>query len=153
MGTQKTTLSLSYEDGLSSRSIPLVLKGEGVSPAVLSFSEPGTFDFGSVTTGTVVEHTFTLTNVGGTAATQMRSHPLGSPFAFKDGAYPGTGGTCGTGLQQGGSCTLVVTFAPTSQGPSHSVLSVDFNDGTFGLRSSSRNITGAGASPLQGFTW
>lgn len=145
VGTQKTTLSLSYEDGLSIRSIPLVLQGEGVSPAVLFFSEQGTFDFGSVAIGTVVEHTFTLTNEGGTAATQLRPQPFGAPFGFKGGAYPGTGGTCGTELQRGGSCTLVVTFAPTWQGPSHSVLAVDFNDGTSGMRSAGRNITGTGA--------
>ncbi|MCY1083460.1 choice-of-anchor D domain-containing protein [Archangium lansingense] len=153
-GTHKTTVSLSYEDGLSSRSIPLVLQGEGLLPASIVFAEGRSFDFGAAAVGTGVDHTFTLTNQGGVAATQMSGRNPGGPFTFKGGAYPGTGGTCGTELARGASCTVVVTFAPTSEGPSHYVVGVDFADGRGGpTMSSSVNITGTGVSALQGFRW
>ncbi|WP_257451454.1 choice-of-anchor D domain-containing protein [Archangium lipolyticum] len=147
VGEARTTLSISYEDGVSFRSLPLVLSGSAVSSAYLRFSDADPFDFGAVTVGTVVEHTFTVTNVGGTAATQLRSDFRAEPFSFKGGAYPGTGGTCDTSLQSGASCTLVVTFAPTTLGPRHFALSLNFLNGTGGTRSAGLNLSGTGVDP------
>jgi hypothetical protein len=48
-----------------------------------------------------------------------------------EGGYPGTGGTCGAGVDPGKSCTVVLTIAPTApaSGNQESVpLSVYFSD-------------------------
>lgn len=46
--------------------------------------------------------------------------PLGAPFRFKGGAAPGIGGTCGplgALWKDNTSCTLVLSFSPTSETP------------------------------------
>ena len=85
------------------------LTGTGVSALV--FSDPSPFDFGNVPVGGSANHTFTVTNMGSTNATQMSAGPLGGHFSYNGGGqYPGVGGTCGTSLTPGASCTIVVTF-------------------------------------------
>ncbi|WNG49952.1 choice-of-anchor D domain-containing protein [Archangium minus] len=149
-GSARTTLSISYEDGISFRSLPLALVGSVVSPASLSvtdsLSNTDPFDFGDVAVGAVAEHTFTVRNTGETAATSITptSHHLSLPFDFKGGAYPGTGGTCGTTLESGASCTLIVTFAPLREGLSYGVLSLSYDNGSgFGSPPAGRNLFGS----------
>lgn len=154
LGAAKTTLSISYEDGVSFRSIPLALAGAVVSPAFLSItdslSNADPFDFGDVAVGAVAEHTFTVRNTGDTAATSMTPRPMGSPFDFKGGAYPGTGGTCGTTLESGASCTLIVTFAPLQEGLSYGGLSLTYDNGSgigSGWMPVGRNLFGSSGHP------
>ncbi|QRK08943.1 choice-of-anchor D domain-containing protein [Archangium violaceum] len=154
-GVAKTTLSISYEDGVAFRSIPLALVGSVVSPAFLSItdslSDANPFDFGDVAVGAVAEHTFTVRNTGDTAASNMTPRPIGSPFDFKGGAYPGTGGTCGTTLESGASCTLIVTFAPLQEGLSHGVVTLTYDSGSGyvggGWMSVDRNLFGSSGHP------
>ena len=61
--------------------------------------------------------TLTITNTGPTDATAIAystdpTKMMDAPFSFKDGTYPGTGGTCATELAAGESCDLVLTFDP-----------------------------------------
>ncbi|MEZ4751826.1 MAG: choice-of-anchor D domain-containing protein [Bdellovibrionota bacterium] len=86
--------------------------------AVLTISEDPSFDFGTIAVGNTSDKTFTVSNTGNNPATQMKEAvgaALVSPFGFKGGSYPGTGGSCGTSLNQGNNCTIVVSFAPTSE--------------------------------------
>ena len=70
---------------------------------------------------------------------------LGGPFAWKGGAFPGTGGTCNTGtLAAGGNCTLVVTFAPTAVTTYSSSVGVQYTDSTATPFTNSRAIQGTG---------
>ncbi|WP_158502054.1 choice-of-anchor D domain-containing protein [Vitiosangium sp. GDMCC 1.1324] len=149
-GLAKTTLSLSYEDGVSFRSMPLVLSGSGRPPAKLSISGPEPFDFGAVAIGTVAEHTFTVTNTGGEDAININGRSgLDEPYAFKGGSFPGTGGTCATRLGVGASCTMVVTFAPARADSFGAYITLLYMDAAGGMVSAYRELTGTGVSPLE----
>lgn len=79
------------------------VQGTGQLPA-LSLT-PATYDFGVVPIGDSVQQSFTLTNSGNLSAT----------LAFSPVAAPVTrSGTCAATLAPGASCTVVLTYAPTS---------------------------------------
>jgi hypothetical protein len=69
---------------------------------------------------------------------------LGTQFAYKGGNYPGTGGTCGSYLADGDSCTVVVTFTPTSLGAKSDTLEIDYNNGN-STQSASISLNGTGS--------
>ncbi len=76
-------------------------------PAVVGAS-PTSWNYGQVTVNQSVVKRFTLTNTGGSAATQpsLAASPLG--VFFIDGT------TCGGSIPSGGSCTVDVRFTPPS---------------------------------------
>jgi hypothetical protein len=74
-------------------------------------------------------------------ATSVTEISLAAPFAFKGGSYPGTGGTCTTTIS--GTCTIVVTFTPTSGGVKNDFVTLQYNNGT-SVVSVSRAITATG---------
>lgn len=80
--------------------------------AILSISEGLSFDYGHVAVGEVVEHTFTVTNVGKERASGMRSNFHITAFQYWGGTYPGVGGTCDDRLEPDESCTVVIAFTP-----------------------------------------
>ncbi len=96
----------------------------------LTISDGPTYDYGAQPAGGHGDHTFTITNTGTGIAYQLGTIPAlaGSAFSFKDGAFPGTGGSCGTQLSPGQSCTAVVTFAPTAAGTYSDSVVVTFSD-------------------------
>ncbi|HLL81152.1 MAG TPA: choice-of-anchor D domain-containing protein, partial [Longimicrobium sp.] len=97
------------------------------------------YDFGDA--GMAVDHTFTVTNRGATAATTVvPAAGLANGFNHKGGAYPGTGGTCGTTLAAGASCTVVVTFTPAGTGDRYATLALSYHDGAAG-RFASQELT------------
>lgn len=57
------------------------------------------------------------------------------PYEFKDGSYPGTGGSCGTSISS--NCTIVVTFNPTEVGTHNDTIVISYDSTTV-----SKNITG-----------
>ena len=91
-------------------SISLAGSGTIASGAVLAISDGPQFSYGDVGYGFMLDHTFTVTNTGHAAATMLTPGMLPMQFLFRGGAYPGTGGTCGTTLAAGASCTIVVTY-------------------------------------------
>lgn len=115
--------------------------------ATLAISNGPTYDFGTVTSGVVKDQTLTVTNSGTRAATAVAGTALTAPFSFKGGAYPGTGGTCGTNLAPASTCTLVVRFSPSAAAVSQGTLRLSYID-----NSTSRTVslalrgTGVGAS-------
>jgi hypothetical protein len=150
-GGAARALTIAYNDGVAARSVAEALTGTGVAPALLAFAPP-TFDFGTHATGSATDHTFTVTNTGGFAASAMSAGAPGAAFPFKGGAYPGTGGTCPAALAVGLSCTVVVTFTPTSAGAVSGTLALSYFDGA-GNRSAGVSLTGTGAAPaLLAFT-
>lgn len=76
--------------------------------AILSLS--GTADFGTRTFSSTANSTFTLRNSGDAPATAITPIGIGSSFEYEGGIFPGTGGTCASELDIGGSCTLVLRF-------------------------------------------
>ena len=96
----------------------------------------GTYVSATIPHGTGENITFTLTNSGGTTATSIAAASgggLAAPFSFNGGAYPGIGGTCGTSLSAGSSCTLVLTFAPPAVASFTSSLTLAYSSGSNGL--------------------
>src|SRR5687767_4887487 len=79
--------------------------------ALLTISDPLTYDFGTVVVGNTASKTFTVTNSGGSNATSVAGAALAAPFSYTGGTYPGTGGTCGNSIpRNGGTCTVSVTY-------------------------------------------
>src|SRR5437868_5741285 len=62
---------------------------------------------------------------------------LAAPFTFKGGTYPGTGGTCIATLAAAGTCTVVVTYSPTTTGAHTDTIDITYNDGNCGGGTSS----------------
>lgn len=99
------------------------------APAMLT-SSPSFYDFGSISTGTPTDFTFTITNSGGQTASSISASIPGPQFTFKDSFYPGTGGTCTASLSPAGTCTIVVTFAPPSATSYNDNLNINFHNGS-----------------------
>lgn len=147
-GDHGDTLLLGYSDGAATRQTTRALLGKATGPALLTLSDGPTLKFGSRATGSVNEATLTVTNGGASNATALSAAALGAPFAFKGGAYPGTGGTCAAALAPGAGCLVVVTFAPSSVGAFGATLTLDYHDGA-AVRSAQRDLSGAGLPPAR----
>jgi alpha-tubulin suppressor-like RCC1 family protein len=137
------TLSLAYNDGANAQNATRALTGTGQSIATLSLNAGAPYAYGSKNVGTSNDATLTIANSGGYSASAIALSGLAAPMSFKDGSYPGTGGTCGATLAGGASCTIVVTYAPTSSGAVSKTLVVGYNNGNT-TTSTSQSITGTG---------
>lgn len=84
----------------------------GIGTPKLSFSTSPSDLFGTVYVGATSEATLTINNYGSAQATNISGTTLSSPYSFKGGSFPGTGGSCESSLNPGLSCTIVVSFAP-----------------------------------------
>lgn len=107
-------------------------------PAELQIDPSSAQDFGTVPASTAsTPRTFTIRNVGevATTATPVAS-TAGSDFSV-------AAGTCTTVLAGGASCTVQVTFQPTTAGAKTSTLSVVAG----ALGPLTVNLTGTGGSP------
>ncbi|MCB0367758.1 MAG: choice-of-anchor D domain-containing protein, partial [Bdellovibrionales bacterium] len=145
-GVHNDTIVVDYNDGAATQAANRDVTGTGVIAAYLDISDAATYDFGTKATGSSSDHTFTVTNSGGTAATGMSGAALTAPFSYKGGTYPGTGGDCSASLNTAGTCSIVVTYAPTANGIHTDTLTINYNDG-IGAQASNRDIQGAGADP------
>ena len=118
-----------------------------ICKASICISEADPYDYGTRALTSVNDHTFTVTNNGGVAASSIADGlGLAAPFNWKDGSFPGTGGDCSTGLAASASCTIVVSYSPTVAGPSSDTIIIDYNNG-LSVVQSTRDIQGAGANP------
>jgi hypothetical protein len=146
-GAVTAKLQLGYDDGAAGQTASVGVAGTGTPPAVLSISDGPTYDFGTRAIGSKTSHTFTVTLVGSVDATALTPGGLAAGFAFTGGAYPGTGGTCMDTLTVAApTCTVAVTFSPSSAGPFAAALSIGYNDGVTS-QAASRPVAGTGASP------
>lgn len=152
----KTFYFLSNEPGESTIAVdatPLLAGTDSVTVIILpqtdvSISNAPQYDFGPLFTGVMSQKTFTVTNSGPSSVTGLAqgTPALSAPFSFLGGSYPGTGGTCGNTLSGGGgTCTLVVSFAPTAEGVFSQTLFLSFSDGVSTL-TTSRPLMGTGVS-------
>jgi len=79
--------------------------------------------------GATSEFSVQLTNPGPGTVTQIQPSPgfeLHEPFYFKGGQFPGDGGTCGSNLGSGETCTMVLTYQPQTSGPHRESLSLHY---------------------------
>lgn len=124
--THNQTYTLTYFDGFDTKTITTNLTGKGIDPAFLTI--PAT-DFGSASVNSVTHKTITITNSTTVTATSISAQTLPSGFTFKNGSYPGQGGTCSTSLGAGGSCTIVITFNPLIVGNFSGTLALNYYNG------------------------
>lgn len=132
------SIDLIYFNGTGTVGASRALTGSGTavsgggSLAVLQFvSGGGTYSFGTIAQSTVAEGTMSIVNVsGGSTAFSMAGVNPSSPFAFKGGAYPGTGGSCSTFLASGGTCSVVMTFSPSTTGFTSGTMGVSYFNGS-----------------------
>ena len=146
VGASTDTIDISYNNGLGVVNSTRDVQGSALPPAVLAISDGPTYDFGNIAVGASATHSFTVTNTGSIAATTIANGALTLPFAFVGGAFPGTGGDCGTTLAAGASCTVVLSFTPAATALSADNLTLNYNDGA-GAQVSTRAIQGTGVSP------
>lgn len=145
-GTFNESLTITYNDGSTTQNSSIDLNAQVNTPALISISESDPYDYGTLAVGATAPHVFTVTNSGGVDATGMGESSLSGDFAFTGGAYPGTGGDCGTVLIPGNSCSLSIDFAPTTTGLQSATITVDYNNGV-SVTSSTRSLQGTGAAP------
>ena len=133
------TATLSVIDAVGTQTASLTGTGTAV-PAPQAALTPATANFGNVTTGTASSvQPFTLTNTGNAALTISGISLTGANSA----AFTSTS-TCGSTLAAGASCTISVTFAPSSTGTDTATLSVSDNAGGAPQTSS---LTGVATAP------
>ncbi|HZV82067.1 MAG TPA: DUF1566 domain-containing protein [Geobacteraceae bacterium] len=96
---------------------------------------PASGDFGTLALGGSTSQVVTISNTGKTSRLQVNSMTLSGTdsgeFSLKVG--DGTGGTCGTMapiISAGGSCTVSLTFNPTSSGAKTANLLISTSDTT-----------------------
>ena len=145
-GSLSSALSVQYSNGVGTQTLTENVIGTGATIAVLTLSNPS-FNYGSVTIGKYKDQSFTVTNTGGTAATNLAASALSAPFSFKGGTFPGTGGSCGSTLGSNNqTCQIVVTFSPVAATTSSSTLTVGYKNGVSN-QNVSNTVTGTGVTP------
>jgi len=137
-GYRSSQLLIRYHDGANTQYAKRSLSATATDRALLQItdwtnsppnndSNQPPFDYGVA--GTAREHTFIITNRGAVPATMMTDGgTLGNGFGWTNNGTFG-GGTCGSMLAAGATCTVSVTFTPMGDAARTSTLSVSYNDG------------------------
>jgi hypothetical protein len=147
LGVHNDTIQIDYNNGVANVNSLRDVTGTGANPALLNISESDPYNYGPITQNATLDHTFTITNIGAVTATTIADGlGLAAPWTFKDGTYPGTGGTCLAALAPLGTCDIVVTFAPTTTGPLSDVIEIDYFNGVSN-QTATRQIQGTGIGP------
>ncbi len=113
--TGAVTGALTFTDSATTSPQRVKMTGTGIAP--LTFN-PTSLTFASTAVGSTSNSTLTVTNKQTTAISL-------SSTATAD--YSVTGGTCGSSLAAGGSCTIVVTFTPQYKGSIKGALEITTN--------------------------
>ena len=103
-----------------------------------AFATLGALSYGSVTVGAASTLTSTLTNIGGVALTMTA--PSASSVSGAGFTFAST--TCGSNLPANGSCTITLTFTPTTAAAYSGTLAV-----STGAVALSAALTGTGITP------
>ena len=138
-GSQTGTLSIT--DAQHTQPETVALSGTGLTPPVLSVS-PASLTFTSQTVGQASPaQTVTVSNSGGAPLANAGFQTNGlSASSFSYGST-----TCGATLANGSSCTVQVTFAPTTAGGATASLVV--SSSTSGVAAATVPLTGTSQNP------
>jgi hypothetical protein len=136
-GTQTGTLSIT--DATRTQPETVALSGTGLAPPALGVS-PASLTFLGTVGQTISPQTVTVNNTGGAPLANVGFQINGlSASSFSYGAT-----TCAS-LAPGGSCTVQVTFTPTSAGGATASLVV--SSSTSGVAAVSVSLSGTGQTP------
>jgi len=110
---QPYSSTLTVNAGTSNSPLTVALSGTGIQ-ALVALAADGSADFGQVTVGQTASRTFTLTNKGNGPATNVAASVTAASLSLATN-------TCGTAtspvsVPAGGSCSLTVTYTPTTAG-------------------------------------
>jgi hypothetical protein len=114
-----------------------------VQTVTLAYADTSTYDFGQKNVGSSTDVTMIINYSGTIDATSVSASNPSAQFNFKDGSFPGTGGTCSATVN--GNCTVVLTFSPDSGVVFNSTVTISYNNGS-GMVNIDRNVTGEGVS-------
>lgn len=145
-GTPSDTILIDYNNGFESQQETAALDATVVDPALLTLSESDAYDYGSQFLNISTDKSFTLTYSGGVPATSIAGSGLNAPYIYKGGSFPGTGGSCTSPTLSSGTCTIIVTYTPTSSGNHNDTMILSYDDGANG-QTVTRDLTGIGLAP------
>lgn len=128
--------------GALASAIALAGCGKGLDPlnasGLLAF-DSALYSFSTSFAGSSSNVALTLRNVASLSATGLSAAGTGNAvFSYVGGAFPGTGGTCGSTLSPGASCSLVVSFLAPQSGTYLGALQVGYD----GSRSAATGLSG-----------
>lgn len=84
---------------------------------------------GATVAGTDFEYTLILQSNGGLSVSDISASLVTSdPISYKGGSYPGTGGTCGSKLSPGETCTIIIHYAPEDTRSHVATLNFSYRD-------------------------
>lgn len=112
--THSATIKMSFSDILGQKTSSYTINAD--SRPILSFEYGTTYNFGNKFIGSSTDLKIRVLNIGRVAAETITINNMNAPFSFKGGAYPGTGGNCGTRLMPGQTCDIYVNYSPTTNG-------------------------------------
>ena len=117
-GEHLQNITLNYFNTGRPETNTLRMMAWGFREAVLTVSDGPTYNYGTVATGAPTDKVFTITHESGDIqASSISITGLSSPFSFKGGNFPGTGGTCSDILtKEKHSCTVVITINSNDRG-------------------------------------
>jgi hypothetical protein len=131
--------SIAFSDNAAASPQSVTLTGTGVAASAVVSLSPGSLNFGSQTVGTTSSsQAVTLSNTGN-ATLSISGITVSGDF--------GQANNCGSSLGAGNSCSIYVTFAPTSSGTRTGTLSVS-DDAAGSPQTVSLSGTGAAAGSL-----
>lgn len=144
--TFSDAIRVSYSNGSATQTAAQLIQGEAISIAALTFTDGASYSYGTVAVGNSSSHAFTVSNTSGITATLLQDNTgssIAAPFTYAGSSqsYPGLAGTCGTVIPTGTTCTVVVTFSPTSTGAASDALSLSYDNGS---QMTTMNITVSG---------
>jgi hypothetical protein len=106
----------------------------------------GPLNFGNVVTGTTSgSRTLTLSNTGTAGATGIAVAVATTSTPTTPNQFARPGGTCGATLAAGASCTITVTFSPTTTGSKTGTVTITANVTVAG---SPVGLSGTGVAPV-----
>lgn len=121
-GPVSMDVTIGFNDGIGTTTQTVSLAGTGVVVAALGVF-PSSHDFGTLWLGENSEKTFTVSNSGTGPATSLA-------IGLTTGVFTRQGGTCGTSLAAGASCTFIARFTPTATTQATKNTLVGYESGT-----------------------
>lgn len=132
LGASSGALTLTASDVVGAiGSATRAVQGTGTGTAAVTLTPVGSFTFSTTVVNTSTTQTFTLVNGGPAAGTlgDLTTSGLGLSAPFTR-----TGGTCANNAQSingsGGTCTVIIEYAPTSAITSEQAISIAYHDGS-----------------------
>ncbi|NCN41789.1 choice-of-anchor D domain-containing protein [bacterium] len=128
-GTFSDTFVLAYTSDGDDKTFTFGVTGSSGEADITTDKDP-TLTFDNTLVDEVTNVIVTLSNDGDLDASYLTdAGAMSAPFGYLGGEYPGTGGTCGILLDVGDTCTIVLSYAPTSAGSDLGAWGIGFISG------------------------